>query len=224
MIPLVTAGIVNPFGPTLTVIAVIDDGTSAPPALTYAFLNPFRSQLLVLGYVFEGQLEKGFADQVLQYLEPHRPFAGGAPSFCVPSPFIDSLIQQYLLSRFTNESPGIGRLLRGFRRHPLDPWNRVAGEVQSARKALVEGNLETAEENGVTEKDLSEYVTQIINHRHCEAEISAFAYAWNGAIEFQKNQGNMEQLPNILTTDAAYRMISHVLLANDFQVSDNAQA
>jgi hypothetical protein len=190
-------GIVNPFGPTLTVVAT--DGilyvTGRKLPIVYLMLHPFQQEVRIVGEASIGQGWDSFRD-LLPLLDVRL---GGCPTLLLPSAFREPAedIEFYakLLSRFDDGSS----VLKKVRRFPGDPWNRVKEEMDASVQIMIDGLQRMKEVNQGTQPTIlgkrllpdeaRELATTLLQPKNFHAEIQAFLYAWKGSIELQASQG-----------------------------------
>ena len=190
-------GIVNPFGPTLTVVAT--DGilyvTGRKLPIVYLMLNPFQQEVQIVGEASIGQGWDSFHD-LLPLLDVRL---GGCPTLLLPSAFREPAedVQFYakLLSRFDDGSS----VLEKIRRFPDDPWTRVKAEMDASVQIMVDELQRMKEGTQDTQPTVSgkrllpdearELATNLLQPKNFHAEIQAFLYAWKGSIELQASQG-----------------------------------
>lgn len=192
--PLLIHGIVNPNGPTLTLIAAVRDGTSAPVSIVYSYLNPFQSEAFILGYLFAGNLPTRFADQLLAALDQIKLFEGGVATLYFKSQHFDELDIRHIYTSLLDNYDALGIDLDRLNRFPLNPWDRVSEEMSDAFSGLVDNpggsSQRQVKEPGTTPDIKDAFLNVVLDKKHNQEELKAFLYAWNGSIEQQKKHGN----------------------------------
>lgn len=217
--PILISGIVNPYGPTLTVVAAVRDRTSAPLALVYAYLNPFRSELFIPGYFIEGQLSAPLPDQLLQALQPFQIFSGGAPTLCIPAGYLDAFDVRYLYSRLFSNFGALHRVLDRLRRFPLNPGDRVSEEMQEAAANFTGQRIgqTIGADEPLSDDDMNALLDIVLDAEHNRKELSAFGYAWQGAIDQQRRSNNVELADNAFQYDDFLPAFTHILESSGYQ-------
>jgi hypothetical protein len=183
--PLLATGIVNPFGPTLTVLAVEGDTPSRRerPVLRLVF-NPFLQNFEQVGVARQGDTRS-----LESQLPPFFPLYAeeSCPTLLMHSPVLGheqavTVFADLLATVRDGES-----VLRGVRRHPGDPMNRVQEQMDELTAAL-EASLSVHEtDRKLTDTEARELAMNLLNPDNQFAETKAFLYAWKGSIEFQGN-------------------------------------
>src|ERR1039458_2827324 len=131
--PFLTAAIINPFGPTLTIVGGqgrFQEGECLK--IVYLMLNPFKQDCRIVG---QAQLNSKWnpARDLSPFFE--LPF-GSCPSLLFPSVYYNDeqsvVLHAAFLRRFQDARSVLGKI----REYPGDPWNRVKQDVPSSRNAL----------------------------------------------------------------------------------------
>jgi hypothetical protein len=191
-------GIVNPFGPTLTVVAT--DGILYAPGrklpIVYLMLNPFQQEVQIVGEASIGQTWNSMHDLVPLF----DVRLGSCPTLLLPSAYRegDKDVEFYanFLSRFGDGST----VLEKVRRFPGDPWKRVKEDADDARGIMVNGieamrkGLQPRSETVRSGRRLSldearELASNLLQPTNLKTELQAFLYAWKGSIEYLESQG-----------------------------------
>ncbi len=182
MTTLLAVGIVNPMGPTLNALAVEGrtDSDRALPVLRL-MLNPFMQEVTKIGVA---RLDR--VNNLVAEMQPLLfPEFGSCPTLLVPSALLSSedavKLYSMLLSRFDD---GLS-VLQSVRRFPSDPWKRVKNEV-----AKSDTQPASAGSRRLTEDEATELATAQLAPKNLAAELSAFLFAWRGAIQFQTDAGS----------------------------------
>ncbi len=193
VMPLLIAGIVSPYGPTLTVIAAVRDSTSAPASLALASLNPFSSEVRVAAYLRNGELSDPLVEQIFEVVRRNGLPGESAPSFCIPASALPPLELRWLCRRLFAKANGLRTLYAGLQRFPLNPWARVNEEFRAAQENEVDhAGGEPASDAAMTEHELDALLDIVLDPAHNEQEIAAFGGAWSRSIELQAGAGNRE--------------------------------
>lgn len=186
---LLAAGIVNPFGPTLNVLAadgMFDEGGVIP--IVQMMLNPFSQSFDLIGQVQVGESWSPLGDLAPFFSLPF----GACPTLLVPSNYLDDGMAVKFHARFLMGFEDGCDVLGRVRKHPGDPWSRVQEEVSSLGDIL--GNLggdgpEKASKRNLSEEQATELASLQLKPENLQAELKAFMFAWNGAVEFQGEGG-----------------------------------
>lgn len=191
VLPILIGGIVNPFGPTLTVIALANDSTTAPPALVWASLNPFHSTVRVVGYLRPGEMAASLLDQISEELGARGVFAGGTPSFFLQDGILNAPERRRICHSLITGCSDLPALYDRLRRFPMNPWDRVTEEVSAAfDSASATSNVASSATDPLKEGELQALLDILLDVNHGQHELSAFSYAWKQSIELQATAGN----------------------------------
>lgn len=163
----VITGIVNPYGPTLNVLATVGKSQSRP--LIHAMLNPFSCEVRQVGTFTDG--DRWFPDQVFPTL--FQFLSGSCPTLVLTTKELDadtrSRLTENLFSNF-HDAEHILERVRKFFANPMDRVSQAIGiEVPSPNAAPVE----------IQNADWSAMVSDT---RHVWPEFRAFMVAWDGSI------------------------------------------
>jgi hypothetical protein len=187
---LFAAGIVNPFGPTLTVAAaqgVLETDKQMP--IVRMMLNPFSHECDVMGKICIGETFDPRKD--LPNLFPL--VSGGCPTLLLPASYLgpDIAVDFYaqLLRSFADGTDVLSKV----RRYPQDPWSRIQEDVDGLadmmeRAASGRGSRPAAKHLNDTEA--RELAASLLDPTSLKAELQAFLFAWKGALEFQGSSDN----------------------------------
>lgn len=185
MFTLLATGIVNPFGPTLNVLAI--DGDPEPgrqlPVIR-VLLNPFTQEAETIGLARIG----GTWDLASGLPRFFDSIAGSCPTVLMPSAMLDDDEAISLCSEFLQVFDDAFGVLERVRRFPGDPWNRIEKEVGGLGDVLRQAELgeETgSQQRALTEGEARELATNLLEEENLKQELAAFFYAWSGSIEFQ---------------------------------------
>lgn len=180
---LIAGGIVNPFGPTLNVIAADGHFPTAQgrlPVLRIA-LNPFSQCCQTVGYV-----EMGDVWSPLEDLEPFlsaRPFRS-CPTLLIPSAFMTRDVARTFYARLLATFEDGAEVLAQVRQYPGDPWNRIETgmdaifQAQRSRKAPTKRAM-------LTDSEALELATTQLAPDNTHSELAAFLDAWESSIQLQ---------------------------------------
>ncbi len=151
---LLAAGIVNPFGPTLSVLAVdgyfpLADGRIP---LIEMMLNPFAQSCTIVGTVDMGDNWTPLYD-----LQPFTSLPlRSCPTLLLPSQFMapDTVESLYadLLMTFDHGD----RVLSSVRQYPGDPWTRIQAEIDDSLSGETSGSPFAPPKSGTSRLNRSE--------------------------------------------------------------------
>jgi len=170
-------GIVNPFGPTLTVVGFEGMRDSSEFAIVQIMLNPFSRWVREVGTATVGK--------TISIESVYMPLFdlewGSCPSLLLAptaiKPEFTVNVYKYFLASLENGQ----HLLKGVRRNPGDPFERIAVDMQSVR---VKGSR--IQDGRLTEDEAEELANNLLEPRNNEQELKAFLGAWDGAISHQR--------------------------------------
>jgi hypothetical protein len=176
------AGIVNPFGPTLTCLSLRGEVPSDDVLpLIRVMLNPFSQTAEIVGEVGPGPN----GDPLEWIRGSFSLYEGGCPTLLLPSALVPPGTASALYSELVDKRPDARGVWDRVRNHYGNPWDRIREEVASSLGSLTS----TPQESETNRKDLPlaeaeslELSQLLLAEDHTKEEIAAFAYAWNGAI------------------------------------------
>jgi hypothetical protein len=196
------AGIVNPFGPTLSCLGTLGKWKPGNVLhLVYMSVNPFSTNAEIVGEVNIGKstnwfelIEQSAAE--MKGLIATLLFANRNLTPEQASTVFQSLVKSY---------PNVSAILERLEKYFGNPVERVSVEIKSAIESL------NAQGGQIKEADASEVrrLTELfMDNKHRDMEIKAFLKAWEGAIghaKFMPTVANIGEAVNILT--AVLRMV-----------------
>jgi hypothetical protein len=127
------AGIVNPFGPTLNVVAAageLDPGAKLP--VVRMILNPFSQELQTVGELTVGE---SWRPSAVIYPIFDLPF-GSCPTLLLPSRLLDAEQATLLYAKFLRRFDDARRVLEDVQKFLGNPWDRVSMEMRRATAKL----------------------------------------------------------------------------------------
>lgn len=187
---LISGGIVNPYGPTLSVIAM--EGKIRPGeelSILRLTLNPFSQSLTEMGKMYLG--EEWFADEEL--LKLFQPQSDGCPTLLMPTMLFEGPMLMVLNSLYLMSFRDGFEVLSAVRRYTGDPWGRVQKDINSLRNIVeVEGaGIKRVGDGKELAYDDANSLAKIqLTPENAKKEMKAFLHAWNGSIKFQ--EGNIQ--------------------------------
>lgn len=183
---LLAGGIINPFGPTLTLLAArgrLDVGEEAK--VFHVVLNPFRQVITEVGIARISASDWTPAVE----LEPFfaLPF-GGCPTLLLPNAGYSEEQAIELHAKFLSTFENGSAVLHGVREHPGDPWQRVQHEIDNC----VPPRAPTRPQEALLAEEARELATYLLDPSNLMAEFYAFRDAWHGSVQFQAREGSPE--------------------------------
>jgi hypothetical protein len=180
---LLATGIINPFGPTLTVLAIEGDTRSGleSPVLRLV-LNPFLQDFQQVGIARQGDtwsLESQLPPLFPLYAEE------SCPTLLMHSPLLGHEQAVAVFTELLATVKDGASVLEGVRRHPGDPGNRVQEQMNGLSAALQASLTGQETDRRLTTEEARELAENLLNPHNLLAETKAFLYAWKGSIEFQ---------------------------------------
>jgi hypothetical protein len=182
------AGIVNPFGPTLT--AVVAAGELQPGAtlsVIHMMLNPFAQDAQTVGELTVGNRWQPAA--IVRELFD-LPF-GCCPSLLVPSAHLTVEEAVEVHAEFLRRFDGARRLLKRIKQRFGNPWDRISEEMDAVKSGNAQsvGYGSNVAAEPLDEGEAREFAGLLLSKQHMVPEFQAFMDAWDGSITFQRDQG-----------------------------------
>jgi hypothetical protein len=211
---LLVAGIVNPFGPTLTAVVVSGEprpGKKLP--VIQLMLNPFTQEVEAAGELALGDRWRPSA--VIRAV--FGLLFGSCPTLLMPSAHLEDKRSLSLHAEFLREFTDARWVLQGVREHLGNPWDRVSQEVSAASDGLVKvaagvgGRPRSADTEPLFEAEATELARLLLSERHTKREIEAFLYAWGGSIKFQRDQGVPTLADAAMSLEAFQKVFRHII-------------
>jgi len=180
-IPLVGGGIVNPFGPTLQLIAAVGEwrpGLELP--IIWAILNPFSQVIQQIGVLKLRALVS--PAEVLAAVVPKEP--GGCPTALIASPLAQGRPADLVsgMAGYVAACEGVRDTLDRVRKFPGDPRSRVQDELANAMKAMKQRRngepVTTDSDLALTTLEAGEFVQIQLEREHWINEWQAFVDCW----------------------------------------------
>jgi len=192
LIPLVGGGIVNPFGPTLQLTAVIGGlqaGGDLP--IVRAMLNPFSQEVAQIGLFRARELIDPVA--AIQAVIPSN--AGGCPTALLVSPLLgqrfDDLVN--LTACYLANCDSGEMTLAGVNRFPGDPRSRVKHEIDESMQHMFGSrrgeNVTWPSERRLTLQEAAQLVRIQLQKPHWIEEWRGFVMCWSESIQHQQGSG-----------------------------------
>jgi hypothetical protein len=192
LLPLVGGGIVNPFGPTLQLTALIGSlqaGADLP--IVRAMLNPFSQEITQIGLFRARELIDPVA--TIQAVIPSN--AGGCPTALLVSPLLrqrlGDIVHLTACYLATCESGEI--TLAGVNRFPGDPRSRVKQEIDESMKLMFASskgeNVTWPSERRLTIQEAAQLAQMQLQKSHWVEEWQGFVMCWSESIQHQQGSG-----------------------------------
>lgn len=185
-------GIVNPFGPTLQLIAATGPwqaGTAMP--LIQAMVNPFSQSVSHIGTFHSRDLIDPV--QTLRELVPKN--AGGCPTALLVSPLLRGRAEDTVACTAAYVAACDSGLstLEGVKNFPGDPRSRVKHDIAESMKIVMarQKGRETAwpEDPRLSADQATELVLLQLCHDHWVSEWEGFVTCWAESLEHQRQTG-----------------------------------
>ena len=173
-------GIVNPFGPTLSVVAAAGEpaeGRELP--VVEIMLNPFTQQVLQIGKMLVGS-EWTPADDLKPLIQ--RDYGGCPTMVLISNQVTDSVRFELATQILETHGDRVRGLTEAVKKHFGDPWTRVSEEMRGAEYDTDDRSIPEV---------ARELASLVLSSEHFTPEFKAFAAAWHGSIE---NTGISEQM------------------------------
>ena len=165
-------GIVNPFGPTLTVVAAAgtpSEGIELP--IVHIMLNPFTQSVVQIGKLFIGS-EWNPVDLLSPIIEQNY---GSCPTIVLISNQVSEKVRLALAAQiFDTYGDEVNQVFQSINKHFGDPWTRVSEAMQDTTYEPDDRSI------AALSRDLAALV---LSPEHFKPEFQAFAAAWHGSIE-----------------------------------------
>ena len=177
------AGIVNPFGPTLSMLA-IDRELENPScqSILRVSVNPYSQTCENVGRAEIGDTWNPLADI--------SPFLLGllasCPTLLLSSTLLKEDVALAICANHLMQFEDGGGVLERVKQFPKDPWKRVKSEVDSVAKRSRNARHAPAEGTRLDEPASRELAALLLEPEAAKTELQAFIFAWNGAIKFQR--------------------------------------
>lgn len=183
---IIAGGIVNPMGPTLSVLAL--DGKAVIGAhlpILHISLNPFSSFMKEIGVVKCGE-EWINTESILPLLSNNF---GSCPTLLLPSRIFSSEVEiKSLYAKFIESFDDASSTLKQIKKFPGDPMNRVQDEMDNIMDTININDKEVCDRK-IELFEALEFVNIQTNSENLKSELKAFLFAWNGSINFQTRNG-----------------------------------
>jgi hypothetical protein len=184
------AGIVNPMGPTLSLL--IGDHIRNPRETQNLFqviFNPFSQSCYKVGEVNVGDEWQPATD-----LAPFYDLSWGCcPTFLIPSAAYSEKAGQSIFSEFLQTFEDGTKTLKKVKKHPGDPWTRVKGEVDGTVGMLEKIRMGIFKESNLdgtlSPTQAAELARLQLDPKNLLEEFRAFMFAWEGSQNFLRIPG-----------------------------------
>lgn len=169
---LLGGGVINPTGPTLTVVGLLIQEHADEADILRIMFNPFSQDVVEVGKASLGD----FPTMVLNF-EPLFDLIGGVcPSLLLSPTMLPAWAVPKLYALFFHARQDGYRLLEGVRNHPRDPFKRVRKE----RKAMEVADRKI-QDRKLTGDEASELTGALLQPKAINMEWKAFILAWDEA-------------------------------------------
>ena len=214
--PLISFGIVNPYGPTLFGFLLLDGIQVDGAQLVYFQLNPFSQSIIAVHEITPETKTHQLRDIVIGAIANFDLLGNAAtPTLLVPSKYFSSEDASDVLCSVLSKTKKLPDSLRLLKEFPGDPWKRVSKEMRLAFKKVKQRrtgtDISTNEAEKASRAQISEYSEIIGGEAHRAKELEAFLYAWDGSINFQKEKGSSSISQKVLSTQRFTNLIARLL-------------
>ena len=217
-IPMFGFAIVNPMGPTFMGFA-IGKSNSGDASLLFFSLNPFtQSAKEITTYNFDPltidldlmlrEFEIFSAIDKFLLLQKSNKNEFGTPTLLLgvlDANSEEAIKEERLISlsiiRHSNDPLSTLQSLNQF---PMNVMDRVSHEMSK----IAPNSGQSSEKQSPTDTQVSEILDHICNPEHIKQEFKGFNIAWTGAINFQKERGNVNLANNALSLQES---LGHIL-------------
>jgi hypothetical protein len=170
-------GIINPFGPTLTVAGLEGGPDPREFAVVQIMLNPFSRWVREVGTATLGETCSIQSDFMPLFgLE-----WGSCPSLLLSSRMFEEDFVEQMYAKFLGSLENGQHLLEGVRRCPGDPFKRIEVDMQAMG---VKGAR--IRDGKLTEAEAGELAGCLLKPEMNKQELKAFLGAWDGSLRFQR--------------------------------------
>lgn len=231
VIPMFGFAIVNPMGPTFMGFA-IGKTNSGNSSLLFFSLNPFsQTAEEIKTYNFDPHnvdqdsmlIENGLCFDIDEYLTVRK---SNENEFATPTILFGTLDgesegainEQRLISlSIVRHSNDPIRTLNNLNEFPMNVMDRVSHEI-----SMTPSGLGFAEEKQVpTDSQLLALLGHICNPEHIKQEFQGFNIAWEGAIQFQRDNGNTELANSAVNLKDSLGIIGRLFPSLLYLMSEN---
>lgn len=208
------AGIVNPFGPTLTAVLVREPpGNDGPADIIRLMLNPFSQEIQLRGVV--GDKESISLPDVVKHLPTD--WLGSCPTLLMPGKALNTDFGALELSGLLRKLHGARETLDSLERFPRNPWDRISDEMNSAVAAAA-GKKSQGAQSVLGPSGSKRLMRILLDKEHFDMEVKAFFAAWKGSIEHGPKGMATLELDEMIACFAlllAESSLQHELFAGD---------
>lgn len=173
------AGIVNPFGPTLTAVLVRESPREEGSAdIIRLMLNPFSQEMQLKGVVPD-------KDSVsIPDIAKNIPtdWLGACPTLLIPGKALNTDFGALELNGLLRTLHDARETLDALERFPRNPWDRISDEMNSAVAAAV-GKKSQGAQSLLGPSGSKRLIRILLDKEHFDMEVKAFFAAWKGSIE-----------------------------------------
>ena len=175
------AGILNPFGPTLSAVVLAGrKRNGARLKVLTLMLHPVEQEFHEVGEVVHGRWE---AESLVR--ASFRWITGSCPSLLLPSSVLKPEQVAPLHAELLQQFPDGRRVGASIRKFPGRPWARVQADLESAIEMTMSGDCQDeSDEKPLNRQEALELARMLLDPAFLEAELRAFFEMWNGAAGF----------------------------------------
>ena len=187
MTTLFGVGIINPLGPTITIIS---SGGELHPGqkndVFHTMLNPFSQTFKKVGDAVIGE-DICLTDQMRIFFDLEF---GCCPTFLLPGTSMKRSETVGFFAGFLQQFEDSGRTYEKVKKFPGDPWTRVQEDMDLSLESINSVLSSVQKNEGITNEQSLEMAGLLLEPENKMKEFQAFSYAWKGSLEFQNENGN----------------------------------
>ncbi len=198
----------NPAGPTLSCVSLLDETTSLAEKsaqlqtfdLIQIMLNPFVQEVNRIGRATIQDASKPMID----YDTLFSCNFGGCPTLLFPSTLLNHATAVHIHATWLNTFEGAAWTWHRIQQHPIDPWTRIAVDIQSSVRGYgTPWHWTDPAPLGISHPEFEavEFARFALSPEHMIPELQAFCCAWEGSINFQRETGNSDFAEHALQFD-----------------------
>ncbi|CAN5548434.1 hypothetical protein BH20VER3_BH20VER3_02170 [soil metagenome] len=185
------AGIINPFGPTLAVVARTDGEPefASDESVVRIIVNPFAQECDIVGTASRGDTWN--PNDVLDKF--FNGLLNGCPTLLLPGNILSDTVVSRFCANFLMRFADWADVFEKVKRFPNDPWKRVQSDVNAGTNLfsrLLRKKSHDRFFKNLHKESALELAELLLAPEAVKQEYNAFCFAWNGAIEFQKDAGS----------------------------------
>ncbi len=167
-------------------MAIVSDDANDLAPIVYYSLNPFQQDVLALAHFSAGDDLDGMVREAINKFDLRL---SGTPTIVIPSRHFSNKDMAEIFQLVLEKATDLIRTDEQCRKYLGNPWDRVSAETKSAISAAFKIEEGSSTSPHHTLQDIQNYLALVTSQEHFLEELKAFAYAWNGSINFQNSNG-----------------------------------